>query len=232
MTAALYLQYLTSVVSMGLGCGACCTPLVSVFLSVYTVSYARSVKRSMQIFFHFFLGKVSAIVLMCVFTSLLRKKWINDVWMGDFKQQNLVEIALMLLGIFMICNWIFQKRKHAACSSCGHKCGLRTKTAGVPQEKKNRWAVYAAGFIYGISPCPPMILLMGYALMLSIPKLLILALVFAVVSSFSSMLIMIFVAGIISKRMYEEIPKMVVWVRLFCYVLFTTMAAIMVVKDL
>jgi sulfite exporter TauE/SafE len=233
MISTLFLQYLTSVISLGLSCGTCCSPLISVFLSAYTVTHARNVKRAMKIFFEFFLGKLTAIVLLCVFTSFLKRQWINeDGSIGNINMYYFVEISLLLLGVFLICRWIYQKKKQAVCRKCSQMCMAHMETASSLEERENRWPPYAAGFIYGVYPCPPIMLLIGYALMLSIGKSIILATVFTIVSSFTPMLIMVFSAGILSKRMYEEIPKLIDWIRLICYILFVAIVLFMLLTDL
>lgn len=50
MNASVIVPALTTAVSIGLGCGTCCSPIISTFLSSYVVSHSGGVKKG---FCHF-----------------------------------------------------------------------------------------------------------------------------------------------------------------------------------
>lgn len=45
MNTSLLIPALTTAVSVGLGCGTCCSPIISTFLSAYVVSHSDGVKK-------------------------------------------------------------------------------------------------------------------------------------------------------------------------------------------
>lgn len=212
MGSAIFIQYLSSIISIGLGCGTCCSPSVGLFLSTYTMAHAQSLKKAVGIFLHFFFGKLTAILLVCSISCLLGKQWINkEGYIGSINLNDMVEKGLLLIGIFLIIKWIWDKKKGQ--KKCNDHCKRENPT-------KSKWPPFAIGFFYGITPCAPMILLIGYALVLPLGLTLLLSLTFCIVSSISPLLILIFIAGMLSQKMYQEIPKWIEWIRLFCYILF------------
>jgi hypothetical protein len=223
MGTTLFFQSLINMISTGLGCGTCCSPYISVCLSTYTMSHAQSVKKALKIFLDFFLGKLSAVVLICILTSLLGKRWITkDGHIGNFDLHHFVEIGLLLIGVLLLCRWVFQYKKNTGAKiSCG-TCKVQTFSG---------WPACGVGFICGTTPCTPLLLLIGYTVMLPLWESVILAFVFTAASSLSSMLFVVFIGGILSQKMYEEIPKYVSWIRLFCYILFVGMAIVMLITD-
>lgn len=212
MESVMFIQYLSSVISIGLGCGTCCSPSVGMFLSTYTMAHAQNLKKAVSIFLHFFFGKLSAILLVCSVSCLLGKQWISkEGYIGTFSLNDMVDKGLLFIGIFLIIKWVWDRRKGE--KKCNGHCQGDTPA-------KSKWPPYAIGFLYGMTPCAPMVLLIGYALVLPLGPTILLSLTFCIVSSISPLLIMIFIAGILSQKMYQEIPKWIEWIRLFCYILF------------
>jgi cytochrome c biogenesis protein CcdA len=225
------MQYLSGAVSMGLGCGTCCCPVINLFLSIYTMSHAKSIKKAVKIFLSFFVGKAFAVVLICMLTSFIGKQWISkDGYIGRINMNKAVETGMLLTGIVLICSWIYQKvrmKKKSSCKSCGTGCKMNDQKNTSKGEMLRRWPGFAVGFFYGITPCAPMLLLVSYSLILHPVETIILSIAFTAASSLSPMLIMVFIAGVLSKKMYEEIPKWVEWIRLVCYIMFVVIAAYM-----
>jgi hypothetical protein len=223
MGASLFFQFIINIVSIGLGCGTCCSPYMSVFLSAYTMSHAQSIKKAFKIFIKFFLGKLSAVELVCILTSLLGKQWITkDGYIGNFNLNKAVEAGLLVIGIILLCSWFYKSKRNSKTKCRCSACTPKTYSG---------WSTYGVGFIFGITPCAPMLLLIGYTLMLPLWEAVILALAFTVSSSLSPMLFIVFIGGVLSQKMYEEIPKLVAWVRLFCYILFIITAVIMLIEN-
>ena len=53
----MFVMALTTAVSVGLGCGTCCSPIMSTFLSTYVVSHSGGVKKGVLSFVSFFFWK-------------------------------------------------------------------------------------------------------------------------------------------------------------------------------
>ena len=67
---------------------------------------------------------------------------------------------------------------------------------------------------------------------LSIVESAILAFIFTLANSIPPTLIMIVFVGMLSKKMYQEIPKWIDSIRLFCYIVFMVMAIVMLMQYL
>lgn len=57
MDVTLLFSTISTAASVGLGCGACCSPIISAFLSTYVVSHANGIKRGGPVLCQFLPGK-------------------------------------------------------------------------------------------------------------------------------------------------------------------------------
>ena len=73
MNISLMVPALTAAVSVGLGGGTCCSPVISTFLSTYVVSHAGGVKKGLLSFVSFFFGKMVSVSLLCVIAALVSR---------------------------------------------------------------------------------------------------------------------------------------------------------------
>ncbi|MCD7778190.1 MAG: hypothetical protein LUH47_06785, partial [Clostridiales bacterium] len=88
----------TTAATIGLGCGTCCSPLISIFLSTYVVSHADGVKKGIIAFLGFFLGKLSSITALCVISSVISTKFISDEgYIGSFNLRLAAQICMSLI---------------------------------------------------------------------------------------------------------------------------------------
>ena len=76
-----------------------------------------------------------------------------------------------------------------------------------------------AGFAYGITPCAPLLLMIGYCLAIPVPLAGLTGVTFGLSSMVSPILLLTVVTGAFSKKMKKEIPETVKWFRLASYVL-------------
>ena len=83
--------------------------------------------------------------------------------------------------------------------------------------------MFAAGLTYGITPCAPLLLMIGYCF--SQPVLLagMAGMAFSLSSMVSPVLLLVIVTGALSKKMGSEIPDKVKWFRLASYLLLMVM---------
>lgn len=227
--SSLLIQYLWSAISLGLGCGSSCGSSIIFFLSTYIISHGQSIKRSIKIFVSFFLGKALATIILCVAASAIGRKFISeDGYIGSLNVNLIMQVGLLVIGVVLIINWILEKRRGSKCLGCKGNCSGNNKSS----EKFKKWPSYLIGFIYGITPCAPLLLVMGYSVTLSIVESAILAFIFTLANSISPTLIMIVLVGMLSKKMYQEIPKWIDSIRLFCYIVFVVMAIVMLMQYL
>ncbi len=81
----------------------------------------------------------------------------------------------------------------------------------------------AAGFTYGITPCAPLLLMIGYCFILPVSLAGVTGVAFSLSSMVSPVLLLVVVTGALSKKMGKEIPDAVKWFRLASYMVLVVM---------
>lgn len=208
--------------SIGIGCGTCCSPFVSAFLSTYAVSGVKlsdkentnrsSMKESMNTFFGFFIGKLLGVSVLCMAASEIGKQFIDESgFIGGFPFRLVLQIVMSLFGAFMAVRWFWAaKGKHSECRQCKDCKG---------QKGSMQYPVLIAGVLYGIMPCPPLLLVLGYAAGMPLVTAGVTGICFGFASILSPLLMMMVILGVLSNRMRKEIPGFLKWFRLASYIL-------------
>lgn len=210
MDMAMMISAITTAVTIGLGCGTCCSPLISLFLSSYVVSHADGVKKGIISFIGFFLGKLLSITVLCFIAAAISTQFIsNDGYIGWFNLRLAAQVLMSGVGAVMLIKWLMGNKKKG-CSSC-KECKKKTGTGFVP--------MLAAGITYGITPCAPLILMIGYCFTLTIPAAFVTSISFGLASICSPILLLAAISGALSKKLAKEIPQYLKWFRLASYVL-------------
>lgn len=208
---------ITSIISaftVGLGCGSCCSPFISLFLSSYVVSHCKSIKRGILSFIEFFTGKISGIVLLCIMSSLLGKRIVNDEgFIRDINLRIISQLIMSFTGILMLIKWIKEYRglKKSKCTNCSNHINDKYNKKIMP--------MYIAGFAYGITPCAPLIIIIGYSFSLSVLNALLTGISFGAASILSPFIMLAVISGVFSKRITKEIPEYIKWFRFVSYIL-------------
>ena len=83
--------------------------------------------------------------------------------------------------------------------------------------------MFAAGLTYGMTPCAPLLLMIGYCFTLPLPLAGVTGAAFSLSSMVSPALLLVVVTGALSKKMGKEIPDAVKWFRLASYVVLMVM---------
>lgn len=212
MNASLLISALTTAVSIGLGCGACCSPIISTFLSTYVISHANGVKKGLLSFVSFFFGKLLGVSSLCIVSAFISRRFISeDGYIGSFHLRLFSQTAMSLIGVIMVIRWIMELNRERKCRGC-KSCGKQEGKAGVIP-------MLMAGFAYGITPCAPLLLMIGYCLAIPVPLAGLTGVTFGLSSMVSPILLLTVVTGAFSKKMKKEIPETVKWFRLASYVL-------------
>ncbi|MDO9491236.1 sulfite exporter TauE/SafE family protein [Acetobacterium sp.] len=233
MGLTLLIPVLATSLSVGLGCGACCSPAVSVFLSSYIITHAGGMKKSLLAFFSFFIGKVIAVVLLCTLAALIGSQFIDAAgYVGGVNLGLMMELAMIALGLVLIGKWLVDYKKPVNRSNPAHSCSGCTVEK---KEKKNETRgadnakglipLFSAGFAYGASPCAPLIMMMGVATTLPLVTAALVGGVFAAASTLTPVLLMVLLSGVLSGKIAKEIPQQLQWFRLASYVLLTLFSA-------
>ena len=217
MNTSLMIPAITTAVSIGLGCGTCCSPIISTFLSTYVVSHSNGVKKGILSFVSFFFGKMVSVSLLCMVSALTARQFISDSgYIGSFNLRLFSQAAMSVIGAVMVIRWFLELKKRKDCRGCKGGCGgQKGKSGFIP--------MLMAGLTYGMTPCAPLLLMIGYCFTLPVPLAGMTGIAFSLSSMVSPVLLLVVVTGVLSKKMVREIPDAVRWFRLASYFLLMIM---------
>lgn len=216
MNTFLLVPALTTAMSVGLGCGACCSPIISTFLSTYVVSHSNGVRKGIFSFISFFLGKMLSVSLLCSISSMISRQFISENgYIGSFNLKVFSQVAMSVVGVVMVIRWFLELKNKKKCSNCKGFRKSEGKLGFVP--------ILIAGVTYGMTPCVPLLLMIGYCFTMPISLAGITGIIFSLSSMVSPVLLLVVVTGVLSKKMDREIPEAVKWFRLASYVLLMVM---------
>jgi hypothetical protein len=226
MTYALFTQAVLSAFSVGFGCGTCCIPQTGTFLSSYIISHGKGVRT----YLCFFLGKSTAVILLCLVSSLLGVQLVNESgFIGNINIHALLQIVLIILGVVLILRWrnrYYGKRDCENCSSCASP---KTQTDA---KKHNGLSLFFIGFSCGVTPCAPMFFLMGQSALLPWTAAVFMGGAFALTSSLSPVLLMVILSGVLSVKMKAQIPRWIKWFQLGSYAALIAVSTVFLVTRL
>lgn len=216
------LQGTVTAASVGMGCGSCCGSGVSAVLFTYLTTHAADARQSVRAFCTFYLGKIMAVVSLCLLSSYLGKAVLDET--GRITGMNvdvngLCDLVMIGIGTALIIRWFAEKKK-SSCSICAH-CGHTDHLNNEENEAGSisLFALWGMGAGYGISPCAPLILIAGYAATMPAAGAVVTGSVFALASAFVPMILLLLVSGILSPRLRKEIPGYLEIFRLLTYIL-------------
>jgi|GEM_PF-1237346 len=213
---ALLAGAVVSGVSVGLGCGTCCMPQTGTFLSSYIISHGKGGRTLLL----FMLGKSSAIILVCLISSLLGYQLIDsDGLVAGVDIYALLQGVLIAVGVFLIVRWFrrYGRTSKRGCNACSSDCGEKAAQQG--DRAKGGLHLFFIGFACGITPCAPMFLLLAQSALLQWPLAILLGAAFSLTSSFSPVLLVVLLSGLLSSKMMLQIPKWTKWFQLACYII-------------
>ena len=220
------LQGTVTAASMGLGCGTCSGSGMSAFMFGYLTTHAENAKRSVRAFICFYLGKITAVCMICLASSILGSGILdeNGCLPGVLRINVYIaaDIGMIIIGAAMTVKWIADKRQ-SNCSSCRH-CGGNFHNKPENKEVKaadplNYAALWGMGAGYGMTPCAPLFMMAGYAATLPAVPAVLAGGVFALVSAVAPMIFVLFLSGILSLKLHREIPEYLDKFRLLSYLL-------------
>lgn len=202
-----FAEAVLSAASVGIGCGAGCGSAASAFLTTYVLSEGKGLAASWRQVASFYLGKMLAILTVCAAGALIGQAFIGaDGMLFGLPLRKLVYLMLLTASLWLLYGW-FRERK--GCKGCRHCAG---KARFVPS--------LAVGLAYGLSPCAPLLMVLSYAALLSLPAALALGVVFSLASSLIPALLTLALSGALSLRVSEQLGKYLPWFQLAVYVLY------------
>ena len=93
------LPAVTTAATVGLGCGTCCSPTISTFLSTYVVSHSDGVKKGVLSFVSFFAGKLISVTFLCMVAAAISRQFISqDGFIGGFNLRLAAQLAMSGIG--------------------------------------------------------------------------------------------------------------------------------------
>ncbi len=206
------IESILTALSVGTGCGACCGSSAGVLLSTYIMTHVDSAKKSVLAFLAFYGGKILAVGLLCAVCSLFGKNILSEFsfWESPWLPR-MVHILMIGMGLFFTVRWVLEQ-KH------GHKHCKAASNPAKPIKNGSSLPLFIAGLAYGISPCAPLVLVAGLCMTLPLHFAVITGAVFSVASILSPMLLVLLLTGVLTPNMHKEIPGMIKWFRLACYI--------------
>ena len=211
--------------SVGMGCGTCCGSGISAFLAGYMMTHAHNFREALGGFLKFYLGKILAVVSICLMTSLAGSRLLsNEGYLGQIPLAKVIDLCMIAVAFWMLYDLLLEKSGRKTCAHCS-RAGAEEETNTVMRtpdtqnfkKKISGAAVFLMGAGYGITPCAPLILIAGYCASMPFAYAAIVGAVFAAASAVSPMLILLLISGVLAGRMYLEIPKYLDYFRFACY---------------
>lgn len=147
---------------------------------------------------------------------MVSRRFISDSgYIGSFNLRLFSQAALSVIGMVLVVRWFLELKKQKKCSGC-KEC---KKTVG----KSGFVPMLAAGLTYGMTPCAPLLLMIGYCFTLLVSLAGATGVAFSLSSMVSPVLLLVVVTGALSKKIGKEIPDAVKWFRLASYVMLMVM---------
>ena len=193
-----FAQAVLSAASVGIGCGAGCGSAASAFLTTYVLSEGKGFRGSVRQILSFYFGKMLAVLLVCVTGSAIGQAFISaDGLFFGFPLRKLLYIVLLAASVWLLYGWL---RERKGCKGCRH-CVANVRL--VPS--------LTVGLAYGLSPCAPLMMVLGYAALLSLPEAIGLGVIFSLASSLIPALLTLILSGTLSNKLSGQLGKMLPW---------------------
>ncbi len=196
---------LLSASAVGLGCGTGCGSSAFGFLSAYILSEGKGLSAALRQAASFLLGKLLAVAAVCVCSSVFGTALLGGESAGS-QLYKLLYVILLVSALWLLFDLAKERRGCRTCRNC--HAGKRL----VPS--------FAVGAAYGLSPCAPLLMVLGYAAMLSPAGALLLGTVFALASSLVPAALSLSVSGMLSRQITGQLGKIMPWFRLAVYLFF------------
>jgi len=216
-------------------CGGCGNPMTNVFLASYLFTHSGRLKQSLFSFMGFYVGKLAAVVLLCVIAAWLGSRIVDDSGLlFGFNMHALVRFLMFSFALFLIVKWIcrtLRKPKEAQRSTHGGpQCDSH---GGEPANTKRRnLPLIVCGFISGAAPCAPLVMAVGYAATLSVTHAAVMGVVFSAASSLLPLLALVVLTGLLSAAMFTEIPHKIRYFQLGSYVLIAALSGHALIQNI
>ena len=187
----------------GLGCGVGCNPQINYFLSSCVLYTSDGARRAFRPLVLFYAGKLGAVMLLSVLTSLLGRIILLDAlavytqWVGL-----LLNLSFIAVGVVSIVKTAVREKKPCNGQCCAENSRFYTLTP------------IAVGALYGITPCAPFLMLLGYAAALSPVQSAVVSVIFTAANAVSPVILLAVMTGFLSGKLYHKLPSLAGTVRI------------------
>jgi len=145
-----------TVLITGLSCGVGCNPQINYFLSTCVLCSSVGMRKAFRTLLLFYAGKACSVLMLCILTSFMQKSiWMDHLVPAAFWVNILLNLSFIIVGGVSVWKTVRTDRKSCNCHCCPEKSRFYTLTPA------------AVGMLYGITPCAPFLMLLGYASALS-----------------------------------------------------------------
>lgn len=201
--------------AMGLSCSAGCGSVSTPFLTAYVLGKGKNLKSSMKATVLFSMGKIIIMGILGFLTSYLSRELISKgITLLGVDITAIFSIFTLLVGLYLIYTF-FKPKKCSGCKgSSKHKetisLDMNERVNIETNEditKKEAIMLFSAGAAYGITPCLPLITMLGTALTLAPIEATLLLLFFGTVTCVTPAIIQSVVAGIVAPRAKKDLAS-------------------------
>jgi hypothetical protein len=179
------------------------------------MSHARDSRQSMLAFLSFFLGKIAGVAALCVVASLVGNAALVDSGLlSNGWVERVFDAFIVGMGLWFLFGWYREARGRKV---CGDQCRDHHKMREAVEGGIHMPTLFAAGAGFGITPCAPLVIVASLCVTLPAGHALVTGAAFACASIASPLLLVLLLSGVLTTRMHKEIPGMLRWLRLACY---------------
>lgn len=194
-------QAILSSAAVGVGCGAGCGSSAFAFLSAYILAQGKGFAAALGHAGAFLAGKLSVVTVLCLGSAVLGAALLEQT--GGAALHRLFYGVLLLSALWLLWEW---RRGCRACTHCRHT--------------GEKLPSFAVGVAYGLSPCAPLLMVLGYAALLTPPEAVLLGTAFTLASSLVPVVLTLAVSGTLSGHIAVQLGRTLVWFRLAVYLFF------------
>ena len=128
MGSGVLLSGVAAACSVGMGCGTCCGSGISAFLAGYMMTHAHNFREALGGFLKFYLGKILAVVSICLMTSLAGSRLLSDEgYLGRVPLAKVIDLCMIAVAFWMLYDLLLEKSGRKTCAHCS-RAGAEEET--------------------------------------------------------------------------------------------------------
>ena len=175
-----------------------CSPNVGIVLSSNALTYADSTKKAFVSYLSFYIGKLSAVAVLCTVTHIAGSGLAERIEKLSGSNVNMIlKLTLVIVGVYYIISSLRNKKLcSGGCASCKIACSYKIKN----DTDTKLISPFLIGIAYGITPCAPLILLLTQSVAMNMAQTLFAAAVFTTANVVSPIIILLIISVLVHKK--------------------------------